>query len=289
MPYVLTLVAAQGAGLSPGLLSSMRDATAGRASAILSPDAADISCLYRPDPQQIQAALGTAPVDVLVSRARGRRKGLLVADMDGTIAASETLDRLAELAGVGAEVAAITRASVDGETGFAQAMRDRIALLRGTPVATLERCLAEICLSSGARTLVATMRAHNARTALISSGFTVFTAHVAELCGFDEHRGNTLLIENGILTGLLQEPVLDGDAKRAALHELAASRGLRPAATMAVGDGANDLPMLREAGLAVAYRARAVVAREIHNQVQHSDFRALLYAQGYPASSFRDG
>ena len=289
MSHVLTLVAARDTTLSAGLLGRLRDAVAGRPPVVLSPgEAADIACLQRPDPEKVQAALEGAAVDALVGRARGRRKGLLVADMDGTIAAGETLDRLAELAGVGAEVTAITLRGIDGEEGFAAAMRERLTLLRGLPIAMVERCVTEVCLAPGARTLVATMRAHNARTALVSGGFTLFTARVAEMCGFDEHHGNVLLAEDGLLTGALQEPVLDGEAKRAMLRTLMAARGLRPAATLAVGDGANDLPMLREAGLAVAYRARPVVNREIANQVRHSDLRALLFAQGYPASAFHD-
>ena len=132
------------------------------------------------------------------------------------------------------------------------------------------------------------MRAHNATTALVSGGFTLFTAHVAGLCGFDEHRGNVLVVQDGLLTGALEEPVLDGPAKCDALRALRDARGLRAAATLAVGDGANDLPMLREAGLAVAFRARDVVNREVVNQVRHADLRALLFAQGYPASVFRE-
>ena len=223
-----------------------------------------------------------------MARARGQRKGLLVADMDGTIVDGETLDEFAAAAGVGEQVAAITRRSIDGQVDFAQAMRERIALLRGLPVEALARRLPALRLAGGARTLVATMRAHNATTALVSGGLTAFTAHVAALCGFSEHRGNVAVEQDGVLTGALREPVLDGAAKLATLRELCAARGLRPLATLAVGDGANDLPMLRAAGLAVAFRAREVVRREVANQVRHADLRALLFAQGYPASVFRE-
>ncbi|MGI3775836.1 MAG: phosphoserine phosphatase SerB [Janthinobacterium lividum] len=289
MSFFLTLVAARDTALPTGLLHRVRDAVRGRNPVILSPnEAADIACKDRPDLAVVRAALEDAPVDALVTRARGRRKGLLVADMDGTIVDGETLDRLAADAGVGDEVTAISHRCIDGEIDFAQAMRNRLALLRGIPLDTVTRAVSEIRLTPGARTLVATMRAHNAATALVSGGFTLFTAHVAALCGFDEHRGNVLLAEDGLLTGALEEPVLDGPAKLDALRALRDARGLRAAATLAVGDGANDLPMLREAGMAVAFRARDIVNHAIPSQVRHADLRALLFAQGYPASVFRE-
>ncbi len=289
MSFVLTLVAARDTALPTGLLHRVRDAVRGRNPVILSPnEAADIACGDRPDLALVRAALEDARVDALLTRARGRRKGLLVADMDGTIVDGETLDRLAFETGVGPEVEAISHRSIDGEVNFAQAMRDRLALLRGVPLDAVARAVAEVRLTPGARTLVATMRAHNALTALVSGGFTLFTAHVAALCGFDEHRGNVLVAQDGLLTGTLEEPVLDGPAKLDALRTLRDARGLRAAATLAVGDGANDLPMLREAGLAVAFRARDIVNREVASQVRHADLRALLFAQGYPATVFRE-
>ena len=289
MSFVLTLVAARDAGLPAGLLDRARDAVRGRVAVVLSPnEAADIACRDRPDLVLVRDALEDAPVDALVTRARGRRKGLLVAAMDGTIAVGETLDRLARECGVGPGVEAISRRSIDGETDFAQALRDRLALLRGVGLAAVERAVAGVSLAPGARTLVATMRAHNARTALVSGGLTLFTAHVARLCGFDEHRGNVAVEEDGLLTGALEEPVLDGPARREVLRTLRDARPLRAAATLAVGAGAGDLPMLREAGLAVACRADDAVNREVANQVRHSDLRALLFAQGYPAGVFRE-
>ena len=290
MSFVLTLVAAPAHGsLTPAQVERCRDAANGQVPVVLSPgEAVDIACLERPDPALVRAALEGAAVDALVTLGRGRRKGLLVADMDSTIVTGETLDELAALAGAGEAVAAITRRSMNGEIDFADALRERVAMLRGTPVALLEACWAGVRLAPGARTLVATMRAHNATTALVSGGFTWFTQRVAALCGFDVHRANVLLEVHGKLTGTVGEPVLDRDAKLAALRELAVARGVHLRATLAVGDGANDLAMLGEAGLGIAFHARPAVAAQVANRVEHADLRALLFAQGYPASAFRD-
>ncbi len=154
-------------------------------------------------------------------------------------------------------------------------------MLRGLELAALGQTWARTRLTDGARELVATMRAHNATTALVSGGFTFFTGRVAALLGFDHHRANVLLDDGARLTGAVGEPILDRDAKLATLHELAAARGLRMAATLAVGDGANDLAMILEAGLGVAYRAKPIVARQARARVDHASLRALLFAQGY--------
>ena len=236
-----------------------------------------------------RAALGGAPVDVLATRARGRRRGLLLADMDSTIVTGETLDELAAEAGIGAEIAAITRRSMNGELDFRAALRERVGRLKGLELGALERTWARTHLSPGAKTLVATMRAHGALTALVSGGFTFFTSRVAALCGFDHHRANTLLDDGTALTGEVGEPIVGRDTKLETLRELAAVRGVRLSATLAVGDGANDLGMLKEAGLGIAYRAKPVVAAEVANRVDFADLRALLFAQGYPASVFVDG
>ena len=218
--------------------------------------------------------------------AGGRRKGLLVADMDSTIVTGETLDELAAIAGVGEQVAAITRRSMNGEIDFAAALHERVALLRGLELAALERTWAGVRLTPGALVLVATMRAHNATAALVSGGFSFFTGRVAALCGFDVHRANTLVDDGAALTGAVGEPVLDRDAKLAVLQELAAARGLKLGATLAVGDGANDLAMVAAAGMGVAFHAKPVVAAAARFRVDHADLRALLFAQGYPASAF---
>ena len=289
MSYVLTLVAARDTGLSSGLIDRVRDAVSGRRPVELSAnEAADIACAARPDLAQVHAALEGEAVDAIVTRPQGRRKGLLVADMDGTIVQGETLDELARHAGCGEQVASITARSMNGEIDFAGALRERVMLLRGLDLAAIGRTWAGVRLTGGARTLVATMRAHNATTALVSGGFSVFTVPVAALCGFDHQRSNVLCDDGAALTGLVTEPVLDGHGKLATLHELAAARGLPVSATLAVGDGANDLAMLMEAGLGIAFRAHPRVAAAAGNQVRHADLRALLFAQGYPATAFRE-
>ena len=288
MPHIVTLVAARDAtSLRPATIAGVRDAVRGGTAVPLSPgEAVDIICPARPDMDAVRAALAGEAVDALLVHSRGRRKGLLVADMDSTIVTGETLDELAGVAGLGEQVAAITRRSMNGEIDFAEALRERVALLRGLELAALEQTWAGVRLTTGARTLVATMRAHNATTALVSGGFTFFTGRVAELCGFDVHRANTLVDDGAALTGAVGEPVLDRDAKLAVLQELAEARGLKLAATLAVGDGANDLAMVAAAGMGVAFHAKPVVAAAARYRVDHADLRALLFAQGYPAAAF---
>ncbi len=246
-------------------------------------EAADIFVATPPDPGKLAAALAQAPVDAIVTPAEGRRKRLLVADMDSTIVTSETLDELAAHAGLGERVAAITRRSMNGEIDFAAALRERVAMLRGLPLAALDATWARTVLTPGAAELVRTMRAHGARTALVSGGFTWFTARVAALCGFDTHHANVLLDDGAALTGGLGEPILDRAAKLVTLRALAAEAGLGLGETLAVGDGANDLAMLGEAGLGVAFRAKPVVAAAARAKVEFSGLRALLFAQGFRA------
>ncbi len=290
MPYVLTLVADRRANsLTQPMIDRVSEAVSGRLTpVVLSPgEAADIFVTAQPDLARARAALEGAAVDMLVTRERGRRKGLLVADMDSTIVTGETLDELAAFAGVGEQVAAITRRSMNGEVDFRDALRERVAMLKGLDVSALEATWRAVRLTDGAQTLVATMRAHGAATALVSGGFTFFSSRVAALCGFDVHRANVLLDDGAHLTGELAEPILDRDSKCATLRELAAARGLRLRATLAVGDGANDLAMLREAGLGVAFHAKPVVANELPNRVEFCDLRALLFAQGFLAAAFK--
>ena len=288
MPHIVTLVAARAATtLQPGTIAQVRNAVKGGTPLVLSPgEAVDIPCPSAPDIAAVRAALAGEAVDALAVHSRGRRKGLLIADMDSTIVTGETLDELAALAGFGEQVAAITRRSMNGEVDFADALRERVALLRGLKLEALERAWQGVRLTEGAQTLVATMRAHNATTALVSGGFTFFTSRVAALCGFDVNRANTLVDDGAALTGAVGEPVLDRDAKLAALQELAEARGLKLAATLAVGDGANDLAMIMAAGLGVAYHAKPVVAAAARHRLDHAGLRGLLFAQGYPASAF---
>jgi phosphoserine phosphatase len=292
MSYVLTLVAARPAiTLTPAMIDAVRDAVGGSDSprTLSAGEAAEFFVPGAPDLAAARAALAGAPVDVLATRARGRRRGLLVADMDSTIVTSETLDELAGFAGLGEKIAAITAQSMNGEIDFREALRARVAMLKGLDLAALAETWARTALTPGAKTLVATMTKHGALTALVSGGFTYFTGRVAAACGFAAHRANVLLDDGRALTGAVAEPILDRDAKLGALREFAAQRGVRLTAALAVGDGANDLAMLKEAGLGVAFRARPVVAAEIANRVDHADLRALLFAQGYAAGEFVEG
>ena len=291
MSTVVTLVASRAAAtLTASAIGRVRDAMGGSwPPVILSPgEAADIPGVASDDAAPARAALEGAAIDVLITAEPGRRRRLLVADMDSTIVTGETLDELAAQAGLGERVAAITRKSMNGEIDFGEALRARVALLKGLDESALERAWRGVALMPGAQTLIATMRAHGAMTALVSGGFTFFTERVAALCGFDSHFANVLLLDRGKLTGAIGEPILDRDAKLATLRRLARDAGLRPAETLAVGDGANDLAMLQEAGLGVGYHAKPVVTAEIANRIDFCDLRALLFAQGYPASVFRD-
>jgi phosphoserine phosphatase len=288
MSYVLTLVAARDAcTLTDSAVTRVKEALRGTLPATwLSPaEAAELTLFEKPDLAVARAALGGVQVDVLATRSRGRRRAVLVADMDSTIVTSETLDELAAVAGIGDQVAAITRQSMNGEIDFREALRARVAMLNGLRLAALEETWSSVQLTPGAKTLVATMRKHGALTALVSGGFTFFTSRVATLCGFDHHRANVLLDDGHALTGAVAEPILGQDTKLATLHELAATRGAKITATLAVGDGANDLAMLHAAGLGVAYHAKTVVAAAIENRIDHADLRALLFAQGYTTAA----
>ncbi len=234
----------------------------------------------------VRAADGAA-LDIVVQREAGRRKKLLLADMDSTMIGQECIDELADVLGLKAKVSAITERAMNGEIAFEPALRERVALLRGLPANIVEKVLAErITLMPGGQELVRTMRANGAYTALVSGGFTVFTGPVAAMIGFHEHRSNTLITEGEILTGEVLEPILGKEAKLAALIELRDRNGLSPQETLAVGDGANDLAMLGEAGLGVAYHAKPKVAAAAHAKINHGDLTALLYIQGFRRDEF---
>jgi len=231
--------------------------------------------------------LERAGVDFCVQAAEGRRKRLLVADMDSTIIGVECLDELADFAGLRDEIAAVTARAMAGEIAFEGALRDRVALLAGLELAALERTYDErVRLNPGAASLVRTMAAHGARCVLVSGGFDYFTSRVAEAAGFAVHHANQLLHDGARLTGAVAEPILGRAAKLAAMTEEAAALGVSLAETLAVGDGANDLSMIEAAGLGVAYRAKPIVAARAAARVDYTDLTAVLYFQGYSQDVF---
>lgn len=236
--------------------------------------------------EAIRGAL-QAPVDVIVQPVATRRKRLFLADMDSTMIGQECIDELADFVGLREQVSGITERAMRGELAFEPALRERVALLKGLPVATVDRIIAErITYTPGGRELVLTMRAHGGYAALVSGGFTLFTGPISATIGFDEHRSNVLVTDGDTLAGRVAEPIVGKEAKRAALVELRDRFGLPHWATMAVGDGANDLAMLGDAGLGCAFRAKPAVAAAAHVRLDHADLTALLYAQGYRADQF---
>jgi phosphoserine phosphatase len=237
-----------------------------------------------------ERAIAELPVDVCVQPMEGRRKRLLVADMDSTIIGCECLDELADFAGRMAEIAAITERAMRGELAFEGALRERVGMLKGLKTAALQRCFDErVRLNPGARTLVRTMTAGGARCALVSGGFEFFTGRVALAAGFQRHRANRLLEDDGRLSGLVGEPILGREAKLEALLAESEALGISPSEALAVGDGANDLAMIEAAGLGVAYRAKPIVAAQADARLDHADLTALLYFQGYAAEAFAVG
>ena len=237
--------------------------------------------------ERLRQARGDLPIDVVVQARATRRKKLFLADMDSTMIGQECIDELADFAGLKAHVAAITERAMRGEIEFEPALRERVALLKGLAVSVVDEVLASrITLTSGARELVQTMRAHGAYTCLVSGGFTLFSSKVAELIGFQENRANELLVEDGKLAGIVTEPILGRAAKLATLDDLRESFDIDGIDTLVVGDGANDLAMIESAGLGVAYHAKPAVAAAAHARIDHGDLTALLYAQGYKRSEF---
>jgi phosphoserine phosphatase len=250
--------------------------------------AADLVFSGGDDARKVEAALrealGGEPVDVIVQPLATRRKRLFLADMDSTMIGQECIDELADFVGLKAEVSEITERAMRGEIAFEPALRERVALLKNLPVAVVDEIIGQrITLTPGGRELVRTMRANGATTALVSGGFTVFTGPISQKIGFDEHRSNRLVLAGERLAGRVEEPILGKQAKLATLVELREKLGLAPHETMAVGDGANDLAMLGEAGLGVAFRAKPAVAAAAHARIDHADLTALLYGQGYRA------
>ncbi len=236
---------------------------------------------------EVWEGLQALRIDMVVQKAEGRRKRLLIADMDSTMIRQECIDELADEAGVGARVAEITARAMNGELNFEAALRERVGLLKGLPEAVIARVLRDrITLMPGGTVLLATMKANGAYAALVSGGFTAFTQAVAGLLGFDENRANTLHVADGKLTGTVAEPILGKEAKVTALNEITARLGISPEQALAVGDGANDLPMLRAAGTGVALHAKPSVQAGCDVRVNHGDLTALLFLQGYSRNEF---
>jgi phosphoserine phosphatase len=291
MSHVLTLIGTAWRPLGRHDIDTAHKALAEAGAApgapdILAPERAADLPFAGAAPHVIEAAVRTAlpDLDLAVQPVAHRRKRLILADMDSTIIQVECIDELADFAGIKPRIAAITEQAMRGELEFEPALRARVALLQGLPVAVLERTLAErVRPTPGAAALIATMRAHGAYAALVSGGFTFFTERIAAQLGFDHHSGNRLGIRDDVLTGMVEEPIFGRDAKLAALRRLRTERGVDPAETLAVGDGANDLDMLREAGLGVAFHAKPVVAAAAGARIDHGDLTALLYLQGYRA------
>ncbi len=239
---------------------------------------------------RLRAARGDLPIDIVVQPIAARRKKLFLADMDSTMIGQECIDELADFVGLKAHVAAITERAMRGEIEFEPALRERVALLKGLSVGVVDEVLkTRITATTGGRELVMTMRAHGAYTCLISGGFTLFTNAVAARIGFQENRANELVVRDGKFTGEVKEPILGRATKLATLIELTETFDLDDIDTMVAGDGANDLGMIQNAGLGVAYRAKPAVAAAAAARIDHGDLTALLYAQGYRRDEFVDG
>jgi phosphoserine phosphatase len=240
--------------------------------------------------KRLREAREDLPIDIVVQPVLARRKKLFLADMDSTMIGQECIDELADFVGLKAHVAAITERAMRGEVAFEPALRERVALLKGLSVDVVDKVIQErITLTPGGRELVATMRAHGAYTCLISGGFTLFTEVIAEKIGFQENRGNVMIVSDGKLTGEVKEPILGRDAKLATLIELREGYDLDNIDTLVVGDGANDLGMIQQAGLGVAFHAKPAVASAAAARIDYGDLTALLYAQGFRREEFAGG
>ena len=293
MTHVATLIGPPDA-LTPATLALARAALPGtREPKRLGPDAADI--FFNLEAGANQRAIAehlhdlVPGIDVVVQPAAIRRKKLFLADMDTTMIGQECIDELADFVGLKAHVAAITERAMRGEIAFEPALRERVALLEGLPVKVIEDVIRNhITLTPGGRTLVATMRANGAYTCMVSGGFTLFTQPIAAMIGFDDSRGNTLTVDDDLLAGRVDEPIFGRQQKRATLIELRTRLGLAKHETLVAGDGANDLDMIAEAGLGVAYHAKPAVAAAAAARIDHRDLTALLYVQGYKHEEFVD-
>lgn len=293
MPFVATLIAHPS---NPILSSDIGEASAAAVSAsglywLADGIACDIALLDGCDLEEakteIQAVIGDLAIDLAIQEAETRRKKLLIADMDSTMIEQECIDELAAEVGLKDKVAEITARAMNGELDFEFALRERVGLLKGLSLGVVDDVIKNrITLMSGGKTLVATMKKHGGYCALVSGGFTVFTGPISKEIGFDEHRSNLLLEEDGILTGQVGDPILGKQAKVDALNEISEKLGITPNDAVAVGDGANDLGMLQLAGSGVALHAKPTVAAQAKIKMDHADLTALLYLQGYRKSDF---
>ncbi len=275
--------------LEPVLANNLRSAWGGGDINWLAPgEAAEFALPNIPDSFWANwADLQGLGVDLIIQPAEGRKKQMLLADMDSTMIEQECIDELADHAGVGAQVAEITARSMNGELDFEASLTERVSLLKGLNSSVIDTVLADrITLMPGAKTLLATMKAAGAYTALVSGGFTDFTTKIAGELGFDEHRANRLIISDGKLTGQVGHPILGRDAKVVALDEITTRLGIGADQVLAVGDGANDLGMLGRAGAGVALHAKPAVAAQCDIRINHGDLTALLYIQGYSREAF---
>lgn len=285
--HVATLIAAD--RLDPTFVDALRNAWGGGDAVWLDPARAAEFLMETPPANlwDVWAEAQKLGIDLAVQEAEGRRKDVLLADMDSTMIGQECIDELADIAGVGARVKEITARAMNGELDFEGALRERVGLLEGLEADVIDLVWTErITLTPGGRELIATMRANGGYCALVSGGFTQFTQHVADALAFDLHRANTLIEADGRLTGHVGEPILGREAKVAALREVCAARGVGLDRAMAVGDGANDLGMLNLAGAGVAIHAKPVVAAEVDLRINHGDLTALLFLQGYARDEF---
>jgi phosphoserine phosphatase len=286
MDSVLVLIAAPGSGaIGPDVVARLRDLGAGELTWLAEGEAMETAGFDRVE--DLAVGLAGLPIDINTVPAANRRKRILIADMDSTMIEQECIDELGVVAGVGDHIKDITIRAMRGELDFEGALRERVALLKDLDEAIIIQIIRErITFASGGRTLVATMAANGAHTALVSGGFTQFTAEVAKVLGFAENQANDLIVIGGRLNGEVREPILGQQAKVGALRRIAATLGLTSDDAIAVGDGANDLGMLGEAGMGVALHAKPNVQEKARIRINHGDLTALLYLQGYRRSEF---
>lgn len=295
MEFVVTLIAAEPGALEDAIVADVRTALNALGAETSAPDwlAPDSACdigFERLVPDQAEAAaravVGDLAIDIVAQPAEGRRKRLLIADMDSTFVTTESLDHIARRADLEEVIAEITRRTMNGELAFEESLRERIAMLEGLSENVLQEAYGEIELTPGAEVVPRTMAEAGAYTALVSGGFDYFTERVAERCGFHEHRANRFEIVGGKLTGKVVEPVLGRDAKYQALVELATRHGVPLKEAVSVGDGANDLDMIHATGLGVAYRGKPILRQAARARLDHVDLTGLLYVQGYRREEF---